>query len=358
MTISKFWPGFYCGICAALLAACSPMPETVDTADYVPLSLAPANFAGVIDRRADFRAIYCEVPTDPQACVQQLRRFRDEGPAQAVPTIDAARRGDFRIAVALGVGWDCVRELIDEPELPLNQLRSLGFDTRLIPVEGLSGSERNAELLFNSLKGELNDPRPLLLVGYSKGTNDIMVALENYPQLAANTAALISVAGAIGGSPVAENDSGNTEKLLHFSPFGDCGEGDGLALESLSPRVRHAWLKDHLPLPVPAYSLVTAPEPARVSRALRSPYKVLGVVHPLNDGALLHWDQLLPGSTLLGYANADHWAVSVPLDMSGIPLGSFLVTNDYDRLGLWRSMLDFVIADLVEGPVTTPAVPR
>lgn len=351
MKISKYQPRSCWALIAVLLAACSPMPEHVDTVDYVPLALAPAGFAGVIDRRADFRAVYCAAEhADGATCIEELRMFRDEGPALKVPVIDTARRGDFRIAVALGVGWDCVRELIDEAELPLNQLRSLGFDTRLIEIEGLSGSERNADLLFATLEDELDDPRPLILVGYSKGANDIMTALEKYPQLAASTAGFISVAGAIGGSPVAENDSGNTEKLLHFSPFGECGEGDGHALDSLSPRVRHAWLKDNLPLPVPAYSMVTAPEPDRVSRALRSPYKVLGVVHPLNDGALLHWDQLLPGSTLLGYANADHWAVSVPLDMSGVPLGNFLVTNEYDRLGLWRSMLDFVIADLVESP--------
>ncbi|TDG15977.1 hypothetical protein E2F43_07065 [Seongchinamella unica] len=340
--------GLACAIVAGLLSACSPMPEFVDTTDYVPLSLAPANFVGVIDRRADFRAVYCVSEADDSAnCSEQLRKFRDEGPALNVPAVDTARRGDFRIAVALGVGWDCVRELIDEPELPLNQLRDLGFDTRLLEIEGLSGSDRNAALLFAALEDELDDPRPLILVGYSKGANDIIVALEQYPQLAAHTAGFISVAGAIGGSPVADNDSGGTEQLLHFSPFGDCSEGDGLALESLSPRVRHAWLKDNLPLPVPAYSMVTAPEPARVSRALRSPYKLLGAVHPLNDGALLHWDQLLPGSTLLGYANADHWAVSVPLDMSEVPLGNFLVTNEYDRLGLWQSMLDFVIADLI-----------
>jgi hypothetical protein len=327
------------------------MPDDVDTGSYVPLSLAPANLAGVIDRRADFRAAFCaQKEQDGETCTHSLRRFRDEGRANAIPEIDPSRRGEYRVAVALGVGWDCMRGLIDEPALPLVSLRNLGFDTTLIEVEGLSGSERNAEIVLTTLQNDLTDLRPLILLGYSKGANDIMAALEKSPELADRTAAFISIAGAVGGSPVAERETGEVEKLLHFSPFGDCGSGDGLAMESLSPRVRHAWLRDHLPLPVPAYSVITAPEPAQVSRALRSPYKVLGVVHPLNDGALLHWDQLLPGSTLLGYANADHWAVSVPLDMSVVPFGEFFVTNDYDRLGLWQTILDFVIADLSETP--------
>jgi hypothetical protein len=92
--------------------------------------------------------------------------------------------------------------------------------------------------------------------------------------------------------------------------------------------------------------VVTAPEPARVSRALRSSYKLLGAVHPINDGALLHWDQLLAGSTLLGYVNADHWAVAVPIEVEDIPLGDFLISNGFPRSRLWLSIADFVVAEL------------
>ncbi|HAN29374.1 MAG TPA: hypothetical protein DCP75_16950 [Haliea salexigens] len=338
---------FFVGLVAAAVAACSSMPPPVDTSNYTPLVLAPATMVGVIDRRADFRAFYCtEDRANEQGCPDVLRKFRDEGHAARVPLVDESRRGSYLVAIALGVGWDCAQSIIDEPELPSAALQDLGFDTRLIEVEGLSGSHRNADIVFLSLLDDLADSRPLILIGYSKGANDLLVALSRFPQLAARTAAFVSVAGAIGGSPVAENASAYTEKLLHFSPFGDCGVGDGQALASLRPRVRHAWLKDHLPLAVPSYSIITAPEPARVSRALHSPYKLLSIVHPLNDGALFHWDQLLPRSTLLGYANADHWAVSVPLRVSEVPFGQYLTENEYDRLGLWRSMLDFVIADL------------
>ena len=89
-------------------------------------------------------------------------------------------------------------------------------------------------------------------------------------------------------------------------------------------------------------------EPARVSRALRSSYRLLGAVHPFNDGALLHWDQLLPGSTLLGYANADHWAVTVPIDVDDIPFGALLVNNTYPRSQLWNALVDFAVA-IIEG---------
>ena len=37
---------------------------------------------------------------------------------------------------------------------------------------------------------------------------------------------------------------------------------------------------------------------------------------PRNDGQTLYHDQVIPGATLLGYANADHWAAAIPMEES------------------------------------------
>jgi len=340
---------------AALLAltACSPLPPHVDTTGYVPLVLAPAALTGVRDERANFRRQFCSEPETGEvvadvddACSSALRRFRDEGDGTREASAVADLRPRYRIAVALGMGWDCVRELINEEHLPTTRLREYGYSTTLLDVEGLSSSERNAELIAQQLAAEADDDRPLILVGYSKGATDLLVALDLYPELAARTAALVTVAGSIGGSPVIDHTTERTTAVLRYNRYGNCTDGDGGVLDSLRPPRRHGWLYDHLPLPVPSYSLITAPEPDRVSRLLRSSYKLLGAVHPINDGALLHWDQMLPGSTLLGYANADHWAVAVPIESDDIPLGEFLLRNGYPRTRLWLAVADFVIADL------------
>jgi hypothetical protein len=329
------------------------MPPHVDTANYVPLVLAPAALTGIRDERANFRHQFCIEPDTGEliegmedACRLALRQFRDEGSATKSGRSVAGLRREYRIAVSLGMGWDCVRELIDEEQLPTTRLREFGYSTTLLDVEGLSSSERNAELIARQLGAEADDGRPLILVGYSKGATDLLVALNQYPELAARTAALVTVAGAVGGSPVIEHTTELTTAALRLSPYGECTVGDGGVLDSLRPPRRHAWLLDHLPLTVPTYSMITAPEPDRVSRLLRSSYKLLGAVHPINDGALLHWDQMLPGSTLLGYANADHWAVAVPIEIEDIPLGEFLFRNGYPRTRLWLALADFVIADL------------
>ncbi len=55
----------------------------------------------------------------------------------------------------------------------------------------------------------------------------------------------------------------------------------------------------------------------------------LAEIDPRNDGQLLFYDQVIPGATLLGYANADHWAVAVPIEEKH-PLLAMLVTG-YNR---------------------------
>jgi hypothetical protein len=35
-----------------------------------------------------------------------------------------------------------------------------------------------------------------------------------------------------------------------------------------------------------------------------------------NDSHLLYYDQVIPSSALPGYANADHWALALPIEQS------------------------------------------
>jgi len=55
------------------------------------------------------------------------------------------------------------------------------------------------------------------------------------------------------------------------------------------------------------------------------------------------YDEVIPGSTLVGYVNADHWALAVPLDRSHPWITSLLVTeNAYPREALLEALLRFV----------------
>ena len=123
-------------------------------------------------------------------------------------------------------------------------------------------------------------------------------------------------------------------------------------MESLRPATRKAWLAQHpLPDDVRYYSLATFPQPERISSILKSSYKKLAKIDARNDSQVIFYDQFVPGSALVGYLNADHWAVAVPIARSHPTIGSMFVTqNAYPREALLEALLRFVEEDLATPP--------
>jgi hypothetical protein len=136
--------------------------------------------------------------------------------------------------------------------------------------------------------------------------------------------------------------------LLRHFPGATCKPGDGGGVASLRPSVRRSWLADHpLPAGIPTYSLVTLPDPARISATLRGSNRKLSRIDGRNDSQMIFYDQLIPGSGLLGYANADHWAIALPIARNHPAVGRMLVTgNAYPREALMEAVLRFVEEDL------------
>ena len=58
----------------------------------------------------------------------------------------------------------------------------------------------------------------LVLVGYSKGISDILDAVVAYPEIRSRVAAVVSVAGAVGGSPLANDAEQYQADLLRYFP--------------------------------------------------------------------------------------------------------------------------------------------
>ena len=86
-------------------------------------------------------------------------------------------------------------------------------------------------------------------------------------------------------------------------------------LDSLNKMQQFRWLATHpLPEHVRYFYLATFARYEDVQLHQRITYKLLEKIDPLNDGQLVFTDQLIPGSALLGYVNADHWTVAVPVE--------------------------------------------
>jgi hypothetical protein len=95
----------------------------------------------------------------------------------------------------------------------------------------------------------------------------------------------------------------------------ECDTGDDGALDSLQPAIRLNWLAANRPARIGEILFTgVSYQPRSRQHAVENRLRVAGTYSPRNDGLLLITDQLIPGGTLLGYANADHWSVALSLE--------------------------------------------
>jgi pimeloyl-ACP methyl ester carboxylesterase len=348
-------------VAAATLGGCASKPLQPYSADTPPLVRLPATQAGIRDGRARFREIYCavlearktELP-DYRPCEEAMTRVGHEPAATGMPVALGHSRRRLIAVVVLGLASDCIESWLEGPGTVGAHVRAQGYELSFIRVEGMSSTRRNALLIRDAIMGrpvEAGTPR-IVLIGYSKGAPDILEALVTYPELRGRVAAMVSVAGAVGGSPLANDAEQYQADLLRHFPGAACPRGDGGAVASLRVGARQEWLAAHpLPKEVRYYSLVTFPDSEHISSFLKLSYDKLAGVDGRNDSQVIFYDQVVPSGTLMGYLNADHWAVALPIARRHPTLASMFVTeNAYPREALAEALLRFVEEDLESSP--------
>jgi hypothetical protein len=295
---------------ALALSGCVSLPTAEELIAGPSPHLSTDAPAGIVDGRARFREHFCAASDD---CDRWLHRLPDEpGAPAAVPV---ARAG-LQVLFVTGAFSECFGESARPFATAITELEGGPdrFDT--VVVGGRSGTEHNAAQIASYLEDHPADPDiPLVLVGYSKGTSDILQFLVDYPGPAAEVDAVVSIAGAVGGSPLADRFGGLYNLTFSHLPSGRCEKGDGDVVSSLQTDTRRAWLADNaLPTHVRYYSFAAFTTRGRMARALVPSWELLLKYDRRNDGQLLPGDALLPHSTLLGYLDADHWAVAMHLE--------------------------------------------
>jgi hypothetical protein len=351
---------------AASLSACGGnalVPRTTDGPAWV---VVPASLAGVRDGRARFRQAFCDVLREHAAAGaatddfgRRLVRLSDEPlPAGLIgthaPAVAPRPATPLTVAYVLGFGSDCAgqADLVEREMGPF--LAALGHPMRVLRVDGLGSSTSNARALHDALVATGMPDERVVLIGHSKGAVDALRMLVEHPEVRPRVAALVSLAGAIGGSPLANAGPQSLLRAAAWVPGLDCAPGDLGAIESLRPAVRQTWLARHrLPQDVRLYSIATMPDPARLSPGLVAPYRLLERIDPRNDGNVLTQDQVIPGSTLLGYLDADHWAIGADLRASpNPPVRAAAGGEAFPRRALIEAVLRTVAADLAGSPVS------
>lgn len=340
------------------LGACAPKPLIPYSVDTPPLALVPASEAQVRDKRERFREIYCavleargrDVP-DNRPCEDALTRVGSEPAGTGRPVDLGPSKRRLIGAIVAGIGYECFESWLQAPGSVATHVRQFGYDLVQIKVDALSSSAHNARQIRDAIvamQTEAAAPSRLVLIGYSKGAPDILEAVVAYPEIRSRVAAVVSAAGAIGGSALANDAEQYQADLLRHFPGATCSSGDGGAVNSLRPGTRRNWLaRNPLPRELPYYSLVTFPQPDRISSILKSSYDKLARIDARNDSQMIFYDQVIPGSTLMAYVNADHWALAVPISRTHTTIGSLFVTqNAYPREALTEAILRFVEEDL------------
>jgi hypothetical protein len=342
-----------------ILPGCARSPLMDFTVETPPAVMVPLDVAEITDGRGRFREIFCAIQQDhghllpdDRPCAEALHRLQDEAQPSGNPVHFGNLRLPLRVVVVSGLFNDCVPDFVQPFSVARQHAESHGVRTDLIMVGGLSGIEQNAEQIsqeFSELSLSLSPDERLVFVGHSKGAIDLLEAVVRYPQVAQRTAAIVGVAGVISGSPITNAVPGGTEAWAERFFSSDCPRGDGQAIEDLSRSRRLAWLAENeLPRTVRYFSLGAFAERDDISFALRLFYDELAKIDPRNDGQVIYFDMLIPGSTLLGYANGDHWAVALPFNREHPKTSKTLVTrNAFPREVLLEAIVRFVEEDLL-----------
>lgn len=335
------------------LSGCTSLPTLDELVEPPAPHLAVDAPPGIVDGRARFRTYFCDAAVE---CERWLHQLPDEQPSVAGA---ATGRANLQLLFVTGAFSECFGEVARPFAQAIGELSGGGDRFATIVVGGRSGSEENARQIAAYLDEHPADPGlPLVLVGYSKGTTDILQFLVDYPARAAAVDAVVSIAGAVGGSPLADRFGGLYNLTLSHLPTGRCEKGDGDVVDSLRTDVRRPWLAEHeLPDHVRYYSLTAFTVRDRVARALVSPWKMLLKLDRRNDGQLLPRDTLLPDSTVLGYLNADHWAVAMRLEDD---LEFFAARRDgtpFPHTALLQAILRYVGEDAAGGRLDQAEIP-
>jgi len=339
------------------LNQCAGIQQAGYTADESALAMLPADSGGFDDGRGRFREIFCSILEghgqglkDYRTCEEALTRVGEESPPTGLPVRTGQSNEGFLVGLVPGLGWQCVKNWLKQDNYVPLHVAQHGYDLRLFDVDGLSSTENNALQIRDhvlSLSQEDED-RPLILMGHSKGTVDILQAVVSYPEVSSRVVAVVSLAGAVGGSPLSETmQQSHFDRLAHV-PRSGCEPGDSGALASLNPDLRQQWLAGNsLPNGIRYYSVIAYPDPKHVSSGLKSTYLKLAEMDARNDGRLIFYDQFIPGATLLAFANADHLAISTPVARQFvISQSTFANKSDYPRAALLEAILRYVEEDI------------
>jgi len=370
-----------CAGCAPLQTStsrdvASAVPEHARRDGLMPTVTLPGSMAGKADSRQAFAALFLEslgarggaesaradlwlhgvLPSSGDHAKQLAalkRTFRERAGSTSVLLLPGLF-GDCVDTQSVPFGDGIVRPSERSAVDAYAQYADLGLlGIRLVRLPGRVSSAANGTAVAAAIRSEAARPgvRRIVLIGYSKGTADAMEALaqlQRAGEIPVALKALVTVAGVVMGTPIAERFERLYEAVSPLvQPF-DCSPSDGHELSSMTRRERGAWLAANpLPPGLRYYSITAHAAREEIAPLLRPVYDQLSAFDVRNDGQLLTSDAILPRSALLAEARADHWDVALPRDRHpNAFMRSLSSGRSYPREALFRATIQWVVGDI------------
>lgn len=341
--------------CLSAISGCATAPPG-DRELTAPIDFRTVPGAsGINDGRADFRATFCDAlradglaAQGEVACDRWLWRLSDEPVPGAGLIAPQPNPQQLEVVLVTGAFSECVGDATRPFAAGAARLEAAGARVRTIVVSGRSGADHNARQIADSIAAyPFATDRSVILIGYSKGGLDILRFLIEFPGLAAAVDAVVAVATPVFGTPLADLAQPAYSALAAKVPYDKCPPGDGQVIASLRPDVATQWLAANpLPAGVRYYSLAAYTTREHVARALAPLWKHLGATEERNDGQVVATDAVIPGSTMLGLANADHWAVAQQIEVVHPVLAARPDPAPFPLEQLFATIVAFVADDL------------
>ena len=335
---------------ALLLGGCASDPILTYESAAPAQILSPIHSAGIKDGRVRFREIFCKQfaaigpPSDGmQDCSDYLHRLTDEPGKSSGSSNTPIPLQSVRFIVVPGFFSDAAVDGIRALGPSMDRLSGKGYRIEYIRVSGGGSSDYNAHQIETYFRERaFPEHEKLVLIGYSKGTIDLLYFLAANPDLARRVDAMVSYSGAVNGSPLAEVFPEFLVDMALIVRGSDRGDKNGYS--TLKPSVQLPWLAANPPpAHIEYFSLASFTHRENVSRLLLDGYDRLAQISGKNDGQLIFHDQILPGSTLLGYANGDHWAIALPfIEKRGVVAATIATKNVFPRDAMFEAVLLYV----------------
>lgn len=251
-----------------------------------------------------------------------------------------------------GFGAQCLASKAEAFEDAGDHLEQVhGLPSLHVPLGAFDTSEMNAVRIRDFVAGRPATEK-FIVVAHSKGAADMMVALTTFPAQLTQVRALITVAGAVGGSWLVDRLQGLNQNLLSLLSLPTCLPQPTLAanaIDSMRRTNRQAYLAQHEHLTVPSFSISAVSTEANTSKILKPLWKRIAPYAQEQDSHLVERETIVPGGTYLGRALGDHWAVAFPFDPNPIMPASAMSKidkNKFPRAALVEAAVRVVLPTL------------